>query len=134
VQGLSLPFLIRKMGFAALSAGSGEEHLARTRILEAAIDEIRMLRSDDVPGDEEALADLLHHYRQRLEEVRIDGTERPLDGAGSAPYRHLESRLRAVDRSTALRMRDQNQINDEVLRKVERELDLLEARDQFNLT
>jgi len=134
VQGLSLPFLIRKMGFAALSAGSGEEHLARTRILEAAIDEIRMLRSEDVIGDEEALADLLHHYRQRLEEVRTDRTETQLDGAGFAPYRHLESRLRAVERSTALRMRDQNQINDEVLRKVERELDLLDARDQFNLT
>jgi hypothetical protein len=40
----------------------------------------------------------------------------------------IAQQLRNVERSTAVMLRDQNQIHDEVLRTLERELDLLDAR------
>ena len=128
-QGLSLPALIRKLGLAAAGGGDGEECLARRAMLEAAIDRIRDLRRADIPWREEPLTDLLHHYQQRLEEANAPPALKTADVDKYEQYRDLEGQLRAVERSTALRLRDQNRINDEVLRTLERELDLLDARN-----
>jgi CPA1 family monovalent cation:H+ antiporter len=125
-QGLSLPLLIRKLGMAS-SAADYEENEARRRMLSAAINQIRDLRSLANPLEVEALSDLLHHYRQRLEEAASTSTTERLNGANYEQYRRLSNQLRAVERSTILRMRDQNTINDEVLRTLERELDLLDS-------
>jgi CPA1 family monovalent cation:H+ antiporter len=124
-QGLSLPLLIRKLGMAATSAPNCEENEARRRMLSAAINHIRDLRSRDNPANEEALADLLHHYQQRLEEAE---TSSSASTSNYQQYRELSSQLRAVEHSAILRLRDQNTINDEVLRTLERELDLIDAR------
>ncbi|MGB6692083.1 MAG: Na+/H+ antiporter [Terracidiphilus sp.] len=126
-QGLTLPFMIRKLGFAATEGTDGEEREVRRQMLSAAIHRIRVLRSPEDPSDEEALDDLLHHYQQRLEEVNsANGAEVPI-GTDYEQYRILSSQLRAVERSTILRLRDQNKINDGVLRTLERELDLQDA-------
>jgi hypothetical protein len=45
-------------------------------------------------------------------------------------WRQLSQRLRAIERATAMQLRDENRISDEVLRTLERELDLLEVRRQ----
>jgi CPA1 family monovalent cation:H+ antiporter len=127
-QGLSLPLLIRKLGLAATDEVNVEERQARRQMLLAAIDKIRSLRGTADHGEEEMLADLLHHYQQRLDDANASSATAALDVANYAQYRELEGRLRAVERSAILRMRDQNQINDEVLRRLERELDLLDAR------
>jgi monovalent cation/hydrogen antiporter len=44
--------------------------------------------------------------------------------------RHLDLSLEAlrVERETAIRLRDEGRINDEILRRIERELDLNESR------
>ncbi|MBV9034898.1 MAG: hypothetical protein JO182_10440, partial [Acidobacteriaceae bacterium] len=39
----------------------------------------------------------------------------------------IAKQLRDVERSVALKLRDENKIHDEVLRELERELDLLDA-------
>jgi len=127
-QGLSLPLLIRKLGMAATPTSNGEENEARRRMLSAAIDRIQDLRNRGNPADEEALADLLHHYQQRLEVAESVSTAERSDVANYEQYRLLSTELRAVERSVILRMRDTNTINDEVLRTLERELDLMDAR------
>jgi CPA1 family monovalent cation:H+ antiporter len=127
-QGLSLPLLIRKLGMAATSIANGEENEARRRMLSAAIDRIQDLRNRGNPADEETLADLLHHYQQRLEEAESPSAATTSDAANYEQYRMLSSELRAVERSVILSMRDKNTINDEVLRTLERELDLMDAR------
>jgi CPA1 family monovalent cation:H+ antiporter len=107
-----------------------EEREARLQMVSAAIDQINILRGRRDSADEAALADLLHHYQQLLEVVNGFTKE---DGAGAVNYEHyhnLSSQLRAVERSTVLGLRDQNKINDEVLRTLEQELDLLDARYQ----
>jgi CPA1 family monovalent cation:H+ antiporter len=127
-QGLSLPLLIRKLGLAATAGANREEREARREMIWAAIHQIEILRKRGDAADEATLADLLHHYRQRLEvENGIQKEEEP----GTTIYEHyhdLSSQLRAVERSTAVGLRDQNKINDEVLRALEQELDLLDAR------
>ena len=44
--------------------------------------------------------------------------------------RNLTQELRALERSTAVSLRNEDKINDELLRTIERELDLMEARFQ----
>jgi hypothetical protein len=66
--------------------------------------------------------------QRRLEEANTTSATTALDVANDEQYHRLETELRAVERSTVLRLRDRNQINDEVLRTLERELDLLDAR------
>jgi Na+/H+ antiporter len=127
-QGISLPSLIRKLGMAGTSSPNGEENEARRRILSAAMNHIRDLRNRDNPSDEEILSHLLHHYRQRLEEAEPTSAARTSEVANYEQYRLLSSQLRAVERSTITRLRDQNTINDDVLRTLERELDLMDAR------
>jgi Na+/H+ antiporter len=127
-QGLSLPLLVRKLGLVAKIGVNGEELEARRRMLLAAIDEIRDLRSKEVDEEEKSLTDLLHHYLQRLAEADQGSESEGMNVASDGQYRMLAARLRAVERSTILGLRDQNEINDESLRKLERELDLQDAR------
>jgi monovalent cation/hydrogen antiporter len=127
-QGLSLPLLIRKLGLISPLAGTGEEQRGRRQMLSAAISHIRDLRSKAVPEEEEALGDLLYHYERRLEEASSTSAPRTSDTADYEQYRSLSSKLRAVERSTIMRLSDQNLINDEELRILERELDLMDAR------
>jgi len=127
VQGLSLPLLIRKLGLAGVAGTSEEEHQGRRQMLAAAINEIHILRSREGAEDDETLADLLHHYEQQLEEVGTPIATAMLKTTSYDQYRMIESQLRLVERSTILHLRDQNKINDEVLRTLERELDLQDA-------
>jgi CPA1 family monovalent cation:H+ antiporter len=129
-QGLSLPFLIRKLGLAVIPAAFGEEQNARQKMLLAAMNQIHAIRKRGDAGDDEILADLLHHYQQRFEE-----TNQTAEGdVGVLPeyeqYRNLSGQLRATERSTLLRLRDENKINDEVLRTLEQELDLLDTHNR----
>ena len=106
-----------------------EESQARRQMLSAAIGELHRIRSTAVSEDDEILVDLLHHYQQWLEEANTVFAVRTPDAGNYEEHRRLESRLRAVERSTILRLRDQNKINDKSLRSLERELDLLDARN-----
>ena len=129
VQGLSLPLLIRKLGLAGTAGENVEESQARRQMLSAAIGELHRIRSTAVSEDDEILVDLLHHYQQRLEEANTVFAARTPDAGNYEEHRRLESRLRAVERSTILRLRDQNKINDKLFGSLERELDLLDARN-----
>jgi hypothetical protein len=93
------------------------------------MEKIQNLRGGDSAEDDEALADLHRHYQQRFEDATTSPITAALAGTNYVRYRQLESELRRVERATILRLRDRNQINDEVLRTLERELDLLDARD-----
>lgn len=126
LQGLTLPPVIRKLGLAGAGDGgeSPEEIQARRLMLEAAL-----ARLQDAQGDGEAnevYEELATHYRRRLNalEQRTD--------QGSLPdvmrYAALSRDLLRVERQTAVRLRNQRRISDELLRELERELDLSETR------
>lgn len=64
--------------------------------------------------------DLTRHYSQRLVSLQTDAID---DGGGADQARHTTLTLEAlrVERETAIQLRDEGRINDEVLRRIERE-------------
>ena len=71
--------------------------------------------------------DLAQHYRQRLANLDAAGTG---DGDVHRTSREISRELLRAERESAIRLRDERRINDEVLRQLEHELDLREARTQ----
>lgn len=128
LQGLTLPAVIRKLGIGGGKGVHAEMDRARRAMLEAALTSLDMLVDDDKPDDDWIVEDLEHHYRQRLNLVN-GGTS---DAVGRAQdyreYRELARTLRSVERAALLSLWNDHQINDEVLRELERELDLEDAR------
>src|SRR5262249_53457389 len=81
--------------------------------------------SDDLV---EAYEDLSMHYRRRLAAVTHHGKSSHDDPAGDLTRAVALSRqLVRLERDTAIRLRNEGRINDEVLRQIERELDLTET-------
>jgi hypothetical protein len=75
---------------------------------------------------------MIRHYQARAVLVEGGGEEvKPEREIALARYeRNLAQELRALERSTAVMLRNDDKINDEMLRTIERELDLSEARFQ----
>ncbi len=133
LQGLTLPALIRKLG---LSSGKGpnlEEQEARKEILGTILDHLRDLQENAKDEHADIYEDFARHYRDRLTlaESSADAHQEKELGL-AAYYRDLSRDLRNLERATALKLRNEDKINDEVLRKLERELDLAEARFQHS--
>ncbi|MBV8454521.1 MAG: hypothetical protein JOZ29_19945, partial [Deltaproteobacteria bacterium] len=83
------------------------------------------------PEDDWIVNDLVRHYQKRLDLVNgIVKPSPPRDTGGYQEYRALSNQLRAVERSALIALRDQNQISDDTMRHLERELDLQDVRSQ----
>jgi CPA1 family monovalent cation:H+ antiporter len=65
-QGLSMPFLIRRLGLAGLSSSDEEEIWARRQVLEKALAKLAILRGESDGLQLEALERLEEYYRRRL--------------------------------------------------------------------
>jgi monovalent cation/hydrogen antiporter len=130
LQGLTLPTLIRKMGLAVAPSGHSEEQAARRMMLQAAISHL-----EDVRGKTGSAAndvndiydDLMRHYHRRLGILGESATQ-VKDISDFNLFVKLSRELLQVERQTAVQLRNQRQISDEVLRELERELDLGEAK------
>jgi CPA1 family monovalent cation:H+ antiporter len=132
LQGLTLPKLIRRLGLASTGDGNIEEKAARRAMLEATLAYLEHSHEDAQPEFAPLHDELIRYYRRRLN--AIDGN-RSAD-AGYRPedyerWRDLSRHLMAVQRATILHLRNQNEIDDEVARALERELDLAEARSSL---
>jgi len=129
LQGLTLPPLIRALGLAGAAETPPEEQEARRAILEAALAYLEKARDGGGADSAEVYADLLQHYRHRLE---VLGVNESAEGRGSQNFykQFIDGSRQAlrVQRRTAEQLRNQGHISDELLRELERELDLDEAR------
>jgi CPA1 family monovalent cation:H+ antiporter len=129
LQGVTLPRLIRALRLAGTAGSNCEELEARRIVVGAAIDYLRDASGKDTDSADE-YSDLIHHYEQRLANLRSgsDGGDGAEDGATHDRYVELSLEALRVERDTAIGLRDQGRISDEVLRRLERELDLNETR------
>jgi len=129
LQGLSLPPLIRWLGLTGNNEERHEELTARRIVLQHAIQFLKS-RSEEADADEcHDIEDMLHVYEHRLDATR-DPSLRP-DQAVTDHHTRRGQLLRdslAAERSALLDLRDKGQISDEIMRRVERELDLSETR------
>ncbi len=138
VQGLSLPPLIRLLGLDNNKEVEEEELRARYQVLTRAIAALERQRAAAPPEEEHDFDDLLDRYRHRLEAItvfdrlsRSAGVANDEERATTQRHQRRGARLRetmAVERRTLLELRDSGAIGDDVLRRLEYELDLAEAR------
>jgi NhaP-type Na+/H+ or K+/H+ antiporter len=128
-QGLTLPFLIRRLGLAATSATNPEEQAARRAMIEAALAYLEQARDTDLPEFRPVYGELIrvqHHHLNLLPgDDSVDTGYRPQD---YERFRKLSQQIQALQRAALLNLRNHNKINDQVLHRLEQELDLLELK------
>jgi CPA1 family monovalent cation:H+ antiporter len=128
LQGLTLPRLVRALGLAAVPESRHEEEDARKEIVQAALTYLEDARKHDEEDFDVVYEDLVGHYQQRLNTLSdCEEKENTLGVKHHKRFSHLSRELVHIERRTAIRLRNEGKINDEILRQLERELDLREA-------
>jgi len=127
VQGLTLPAVIRMLGLAGASGPDQEEQDARRIITRAALDYLKGAKKNADDDSADLYDDLIQHYSNRLASIESDG-QKTASGGDHQRYIELSLESLRVERATVIRLRDDGKINDAVLRRIERELDLSESR------
>lgn len=129
LQGLSLPTFIRWLRVVEDADIEREEMEGRLRAAEAALDRLDELIVNCTQVEEEMIEWLRVQYKDRIRRVSACcvAMDRGIYGQLAA-FRYLQQEVLAAERRTAIRLRNQGDINDEVLHRIERDLDLEEAR------
>jgi Na+/H+ antiporter len=131
VQGLTLPALIRWVGLERDDSEEQEEQLARLAAAEAALERLEELAGEDWTR-EDTLERVrgMYEYRRRRFAAQQDGADgdSPAIEERSLAYQQLVHELLAAQRRTLVDLRKRGEINDEVMRRIQRELDLEESR------
>jgi len=129
LQGLTLPVLIRKLGIKGDSITDEEERTARLEANKAALELIgKVAANHDFPPD---VVDRLRvEYDERVEQLQLcAGNPEDCSGEIATPqYQRLQHEALRIERQTIIRLRNEHVINDEALRRIQRDLDLAEAR------
>jgi len=129
-QGLTLPLLLRALRMPGDNLWSPDEALARLETAQAALDRLDELEDQGAP--EEQLERLRELYRARFAYcvAALDGNAGDRDGAATPLRRYGDLRRDVIgaERRALLDLRSADRVPPDVLRRVERELDLEEAR------
>ena len=128
-QGLTLPVLLRALRLPEENRWAPDEAQVRLESAQAALDRLEELEEEG--ASPEPLRRLRELYRQRfaLCVALLGGGELPEDGRRELhDYGAMRRELIAVERATLLRLRNDGMVRSDVIRRVERDLDLEEAR------
>jgi monovalent cation/hydrogen antiporter len=129
-QGLSLPFLIPRLGVGDDGTVEHEEAHARAAAVAAAVERIDGLESE-WPEHLELIEALRVQYGHQARHL-VPHPEGPRDESERELFEHQQIRRAVIEaeREAVIMMRDRGTISDEVLRRIERDLDLEELRLQ----
>jgi len=127
LQGLSLPALIRRLGVSDDGLANVEEITARLKANEAAL---AYLAEVDREFSPELVERLRAEYDDRIRQLEaFAGTDGDRSvGSITPPYQRLQQQALDVERRTIIQLRNEYVINDEVLRRIQSDLDHAEAR------
>jgi monovalent cation/hydrogen antiporter len=131
VQGLTLPALIRRLGLEEDNSEREEELLARLAAADAALERLQDLTTEAWTRDETVeRVRGMYEYRRRRFAAQQDGDGSTSDAIEerSLAYQRLVQEVIAAQRRALVELRKQGAINDAVMRRVQRELDLEESR------
>ena len=129
VQGLTLPLLIRVLGFEDDGLDAREEAKARIKSAEAAL-----VRLEEIVAEGGVLEDTAErvrgalNFRSRRFRARFDDGDDGSIEERSQAYQRLMRDLFDAERAELVRLRGEGYINDEVMNRVLRDLDLEESR------
>jgi monovalent cation/hydrogen antiporter len=121
--------LIRKLGVKDDGSTDEEERSARLEANRAAIKLIEGL-STNGEFSRDAVDRLHAEYDERVQQLETCA-EDPENCSGeiaTPQYQRLQQEALKVERQTIIRLRNQRVINDDALRRIQRDLDLAEAR------
>jgi CPA1 family monovalent cation:H+ antiporter len=127
-QGLTLPLLVRALGVAPDADVAHDEVHARGITGDAALARIEELRSE-WPGHRELIDQLRDRYTHRARHDESHHGDEP-GAADQELLEHKAIRGAVIDaeRRTALDLYERGVINEQILRRIERDLDLEELR------
>jgi monovalent cation/hydrogen antiporter len=128
-QGLTLPVIIRRLNITRDRTTDEEERSARFEANKAALKVIEELtQSGKFPAD--AVERLRVEYDERLQQLQLCA-DNPDDCSGQVAtpqFQLLQHEALNEERRTIIRLRNEGVINDDALRRIQRDLDLAEAR------
>ena len=123
-QGLTLPWLIRRLGLGGDTDVREEEHTARVKTAFAGWQAIEAeAKRQEYPG--QVIAALSVEYQMRLSEEQA---QLPTQDPADDPMRRLRLVALAAERRRLIKLRRDRVIGDEVLHLLQRELDFEESR------
>jgi CPA1 family monovalent cation:H+ antiporter len=129
LQGLSLPLLIRKLGLREDTSEAAEENKARLKAAQAAIARIDELAEEDwVREDTAERLRRAYEYRLNRFSARFDDGDDGDYEERSAQYQRLVREALEAQRRKIIELRNQGVVNDEVMHRIERDLDLEDNR------
>jgi len=128
-QGLTLPFVIRVLGVESDDLAEREESKARIHAADAAIARLDELAGEDWVREDTAdrLRRLMGFRRNRFAARFSDDDDGAIEAQSQAYQRLLREVLNA-ERAAVIQLRREGRINDDVMLRVTRDLDLEEAR------
>jgi CPA1 family monovalent cation:H+ antiporter len=123
-QGLTLPWLVRRLGIVSKTGEEAEEVQARLAAVDAALARLAEL-ADEYPGHRELVDQMKARFDHEASHI-TPASEGPRDEAEQEALDHHEIRTAVVaaERDAVIRLRDAGVIGDEVLHRIERDLDL----------
>ena len=129
LQGLSLPLVIRLLGLEADGLDEKEDTKARIHAAEAALTRLEELADEEwVRADTAERLRGLYNFRRSRFAARFDDGD---DGAierQSLDYQRLRRELLDAERRAVVELRRIGRINDSVMNRIQRDLDLEDAR------
>ena len=129
LQGLTLPAVIRALGLHDEGETDEEERAARLAANSAALQFIKEICQKHGAPDE-VLDRLRAEYDDRLHQLEAccGDSDNPSGEVATPQYQDLQNQALQIERRTIIQLRNQQVINDEALRRIQRDLDLAEAR------
>jgi CPA1 family monovalent cation:H+ antiporter len=129
VQGLTLPAVIRAFGVEADDGAAREEAKARIHAARAALDRLdELLEADQVREDTAERLRGAYQFRQDRFAARLDDDDAGEIEERSTSFQRVRRELLEAERSAIVQLRRDGVINDDVMYRLTRDLDLEDAR------
>ena len=127
-QGLTLPFILRRVGWDGAEADGDEGTVARAVAYQAGLDEVERARADW--STHQPLLDRLESgLRDRDRHLATEDPDETEERRQErVEHEEIQRGVIAAQRTAVIELRDRGEINDQTLREIERELDLEELR------
>jgi len=130
LQGLTLAPLVRWLGIVDDHVTEREERLARLKANEAALAHVEEMESLQ-RARPKTIERLRSEYADRIQQLRSEGPpEKTVRRLFSRDFEELAREALEAERETVINLRNEEVINDQALRRIQRDIDLAEARLQ----
>ena len=130
LQGLTLAPLVRSLKIVDDRVTEKEERLARLKANEAALARLQEIESSH-RGKPRTIERLRSEYEDRIRQLRSEDPDgESLVRLYSADFEDLAREMLQTERDTVIELRNEEAINDQALRRIQRDIDLAEARLQ----